>query len=236
MAKAIPAAISAAGGIAAGLMQGGKGGGGVQTQTTQTKLPDWVENAAMENWGRATDLYYTMKGPYEGQRVAGLTPEQQNIIQQLYGNIGATNQGYNQARDATSAAMGYTPSFLRPGMLAQANLAPYMNPYTQQVIDPSMALFEQQRRQGINQIGDQAVQARAFGGSRQGVAEGVTNAQSALQAGQFGANLYSQNFLNAQQQAVGDIQRQYAADVANRDANYQAAVFRGSMANQLAGL
>jgi hypothetical protein len=125
---------------------------------------------------------------------------------------------------------------ITPQTLAGTNLSPYMNPYTQSVIDPSMQLLEQQRRQGIGQIGDQATQARAFGGSRQGVAEGVTNSQSALQAGQLGANLWGQNFNQAQQAATGDITRNMQAQQLNQAAGEWGAGFQGQMAQQLAGL
>jgi len=99
-----------------------------------------------------------------------------------------------------------------------------------------MQLLNQQRQQGLNQIGDQATQAKAFGGSRQGVAEGVTNAQSSLLAGQLGGQLYGNAFQNALAGATGDITRNLTAQQQNIANAMQGAAFRGQMAQQGANL
>ena len=72
--------------------------------------------------------------------------------------------------------------------------------------------------------------------SRQGIAEGVTNAQSELQKGGFVSNLMGQNFLQAQQAAVGDITRGYTADAQTRANQLQDADFRAQMAQQYGSL
>ena len=69
-----------------------------------------------------------------------------------------------------------------PAQLSQQNLAPYMNPYTQEVIDRSLADLERARLSATNNLGFSASQAGAFGGSRHGVAEGLTNEGYATQA------------------------------------------------------
>ena len=62
----------------------------------------------------------------------------------------------------------------------QAALQPFLSPFQQQVIDATRASFEQQRARQRLQIADQARQAQAFGGARQGVQEGVFDAETAL--------------------------------------------------------
>src|SRR5215831_13800050 len=207
------AGISAAAGLAGGMMQSGKGGSGMSQQMQQQSMPGGIQQREMDNYDLAMQTANQLMGPYTGQRVADMTPEMRNLIGQLYGNVGSTNAGFQQAIGQTNALSGFTSPTVNTQLLRDANLSPYMNPYTQQIIDPSIKLMNQARQQGLNQIGDTAAQTRAFGGSRQGIAEGVLNAQSALQQGQFGAQLYGQNFLNAQQQAAGDITRQYQSDV-----------------------
>jgi len=233
------AGISAAAGLAAGGMQmlGNKGGaGGGQGQMQQQQLPEWINNGLMQNYGSATDWSYRMPGPYEGDRVANLSPEMQNLIAQQYGNVGSTNPYFDTALQQTNALSGFARDPLSVQRLAGTDLNPYMNPYSQGVINPAIAQMEQARRISLGQIGDQATQAKAFGGSRQGVAEGVTNAQSELQKGGFVSNLMGQNFLQAQGAAVGDIQRQYNADVANRGNQLGDAEFRARMAQQYGSL
>jgi hypothetical protein len=61
-----------------------------------------------------------------------------------------------------------------------ANAQALMSPYTANVIDPTLAAGEQARRLARQTIAGNANNAGAFGGSRQGVTEGVSDAQMAL--------------------------------------------------------
>lgn len=107
---------------------------------------------------------------------------------------------------AGTVASGMTPI----GTVAGTSLTPYANPYTTDVIKQSMADLERQRLMQQNAIGAQASAAGAFGGSRQGVAEALTNEAFARQGGQLAANLRQQGFTNAQQMAQQDIQNRLA--------------------------
>jgi len=120
--------------------------------------------------------------------------------------------------------------------LAGTDLSKYMNPFTNQVVNYGLNALDMQRQQALNQTGAQAQGAHAFGGSRQGVQEGITNAGAAMNAGQLAAGLQSQNFLNAQNMAVGDITRNYQADVANQGAAINSAGINLNAANQVGNL
>lgn len=87
-------------------------------------------------------------------------------------------------------------------------LGQYMNPYTSQVINTTMADMNRGRQMALNDVGAQATAAGAFGGSRHGVAEGVTNTGFAQQAGQMAAGLRNQGFQNAQGMAQFDVGQQ----------------------------
>src|SRR5215475_12327440 len=230
------AGITAAAGVAGGMMQSGKGSGGTQTQTQQQQLPRWITDQSQVNYGNLTNALNTMAGPYTGQRVANLSPETQNLIAQLYGNVGSTNAGFNTALQGTNALMGYQGQTVTPQTLAGMNLNPYMNPYTQAVINPSLTLMDQSLAQQQNQAAASARQTGAFGGSRQGVQEAVNNAQTNLLKGQLGANLWSQNFGQAQAAATGDIARNLAAQQSNQQYDFLGAQLRGQMANQYGNL
>ena len=73
-----------------------------------------------------------------------------------------------------------------------------MSPFQQQVIDATTAAFENRRAQERLNIADQAVASGAFGGARQGVQEGVFDAQTNLGIAELQANLLAQNFAQAQ--------------------------------------
>ena len=92
----------------------------------------------------------------------------------------------------------------------QAAREPFMSPFQQQVIDATRASFENRRAQDRLNISDAAVRANAFGGARQGVQEGVYDAQTALGIAELEAGLMQQNLQQA------DAARQ--AEMANQQA------------------
>jgi len=130
--------------------------------------------------------------PALGQGIAGYQPfltaatDAANAIS----NVGIAGQGAGAADIA--AARGYTG----PQAYQQ-----FMSPYQQQVIDASRASFENQRAQQRASIADAASQYGAFGGGRQGVQEGVYDAQTTLGMTGLEADLRSQGYQQAQQLA-----------------------------------
>lgn len=222
-------------------MSKSSGGGNTQTQTTTStvRLPGWVNDAARRNLAAAYQVSSNMMGPYSGQRVADMAPGQMQNIQALQSNIGATNPAFAYAQGLAANVGNYQPAQVNAGYLANTDLNPYMNPFTQSVISSGLNALDQQRLQSLNQVGDQALRTGAFGGSRQGITEAVTNAAAAQQAGSLASNLMAQNFAQAQAAAQGDLQRNLAAQQLNQAAglsgaglNLNAASTLGSLAAQ----
>ena len=110
-----------------------------------------------------------------------------------------------------------------PGTLAQTNLQQYQNPYTQQVIDASTQDIMRGAQMGINELGRQAGQAGAFGGSRHGVALGELGRGTAEELAQMSAGLRQQGFTQAQQMAQQDIQNRLAGQQQRLGASAQLA-------------
>lgn len=82
------------------------------------------------------------------------------------------------------------------------NIGQFMNPYTGMVTGQAMQDLNRQRQMAVNDIGASATRAGAFGGSRHGVAEALTNQGFAQQGANMFANLQQQGFntaLNAAQ-------------------------------------
>jgi hypothetical protein len=111
-----------------------------------------------------------------------------------------------------------------------------MNPYSEMVRKNALADLESSRQTAIQQMGERANAAKAFGGSRQGVAESLTNLGFAKQAGNLGATLNEQAFNQAMAAQQADIARQSAADIANQQAGLQGAQLRLGGASQLGNL
>jgi len=122
----------------------------------------------------------------------------------------ASAQGLYGAGAGTVAGMGYQPQQVQAGQLASTNIGQYQNPYTQQVIEASQADILRGAQMGMQDLARQAQQARAFGGSRHGVAMSELGRGVAETLGQQSAQLRSQGFQNAQQQAQQDIQNRLA--------------------------
>lgn len=128
---------------------------------------------------------------------------------------------------AVTAPGAFTPqqvsaSPVTAGQLASTDLSAYFNPYQQNVIDLSLADLERSRAGAISAGQGAATSAGAYGGSRHGVADSLTNEAFGRTAAQTAANLRSQGFLNAQQAAGEDINRRYGADTFNAGQSLQA--------------
>lgn len=118
------------------------------------------------------------------------------------------------------------------GQLASTDLDLYMNPYTKQVIDTSLADLERQRQIQQNLTSAQAGAAKAFGGSRHGIAEAETNLGFGRTAGQLASGLRQAGFQQAQQAAQQDIASRMQAGLANQAANLQAQTTTGQQSLQ----
>ena len=150
-------------------------------------------------------------------------------------------QGASQAMQQAGQTYGGLAGFQAPtaqaaqigpvGSLAMANMQQYMSPYTQNVIERGQQDIMRQQQQGMNQLGAQATAARAFGGSRHGVAEGVAAGEYGRMAGDFAARQRQQAFQQAQQAAQYDIGQEQQR--ALQQANLQQ---QTSLANQQAAL
>jgi len=123
--------------------------------------------------------------------VAAQDPLQQQAYQQAAG-LGSFEPFLAQAGAEATAAQQLT------GPQAYQE---FMSPYQQEVIDTSLAALQRERDIARQQIGTQAAQLGAFGGGRQGVQEGVFDAETALGKAQLESQLRAQGFQQAQQQA-----------------------------------
>jgi hypothetical protein len=96
-------------------------------------------------------------------------------------------------------------------MQGPLNIGAYANPYTSAVIDRTQQDIERQRQMAMNTLGAQATAAKAFGGSRQGVAEGVMAGEYGRMAGDIAAQQRQANYSQALQAAMADRQARLGA-------------------------
>lgn len=102
------------------------------------------------------------------------------------------------------------------GSFLNQNIQQYMNPYTQAVTEQSLADLERSRQLQQQQTAAQATAARAFGGSRQGVAEAETNRAYGENAARLVAQQNAAAYQAAQQASEADLARQMQAQQLNQ--------------------
>ena len=96
------------------------------------------------------------------------------------------------------------------------NIQQYMNPYTQAVTEQGLTELERARQLQQQQTAAQATAAKAFGGSRQGVAEAETNRAYGETAQKFIAQQNAQAYDAAQRASEADLARAMQAQQLNQ--------------------
>lgn len=212
---------------------------GPQTTIQKTELPEWLNAAAQENLDIASNLAQRPYQPYGGSTVAGFSPEQQQAFGMAQQNVGSYMPALTAATGAAAQGAYYNPQMVSAPSFLEGNIQQYMNPYLSEVEQRATSNAERALQQQMNQISGQAIQARAFGGSRQGIAEGVAAAEGARGIGDLSAQLRAQGFQQAAALQQADQARQMQAALANQQAgltgaglSLQGATTLGNLANQ----
>jgi hypothetical protein len=207
--------------------------------TSTSSIDPQIKEAFLANFQQAQGV----AGALPVQQFAGYNPMYQAGEEALV-NTGLAGPGITGTDLAAQmAAYGgvYQPAQITAqqtnlGMTGPGSIGSYMNPYTSMVRENALSDLESARRAAIQQTGERANAARAFGGSRQGVAEALTNQGFAKQAATLGTQLNEQAFNQAMAAQQADIGRMSAADIANQQAGLQGAQLRLGGASQLGNL
>ena len=209
------------------------------TSTSGVNIDPDVKEAFLANFANARNV----AGALPTQQFAGLNPMYQAGEEALVNTAlaGPGIAGTDLAAQMAAAGGMYQPMQQQTlqanlGMTGAGSIGSYMNPYTSMVRENALGDLESARRSAIQQTGERATQARAFGGSRQGVAEALTNQGFAKQAATLGTQLNENAFNQAVQLQAADLARQQQAQAANQAAGISGADLRLRGANQLGGL
>jgi hypothetical protein len=181
------------------------------SKTTTQEMPAFQQEFLEETViPFAEDFLATEYQPYTGERVAGMTPLQQQAMagyggldmgSPLYGQAAATYgelAGF-RAPEATAAEVGDV------GALATTDYGQYMSPYTEAVIESGLRDLGGAQDVSLMQQAARAQKAKAFGGSRHGIAEAETRKTYGQQAADLVARERARAFEQAQRAAQFDI-------------------------------
>jgi hypothetical protein len=106
---------------------------------------------------------------------------------------------------------------IQGGSVLQQDMGAYMSPYTQAVTQQGLSDLNRSRQIQQQQNAASATAAKAFGGSRQAIAEAETNRAFDENAARFVGQQNASAFQNAQQMAQADLARNMQAQQANQN-------------------
>lgn len=174
-------------------------GGERSTVTSQQTLDPFVQEALQRNVMAAQQVASLPYQPYSGPRIAGFRPVEQqafDITQRAVANrVGSQQLG--AATQAAQQAAAFGPEQF------QQDVAGFMSPFQQNVIDATMARLESARARREADTRAQLAASRAFGNTRRGVYEASLASSEARNMAEVLANLQQQGFSQAAQLAAG---------------------------------
>jgi len=173
---------------------------GSATNNLPTYIQPYVTDLLSRSQALTSNQPYT---PYTGQRVAGLTAQQQTTGQSVSG-LDAGNL-MTQGTDALQAGAQYAPSTESFGLGAAAQ---YMNPYQQGVTDVAKREATRDSLIQDNRNDSAAAQQGAFGGSRQAIVDAENQRNLGTRLNDIQTQGLNASWGQAQQQFNADQTRQ----------------------------
>lgn len=178
---------------------------------TQTSIPEYAKPYVEKMLGKTEALTNAPYQAYQGERIAGFTPMQQQAQQSM-----ANLQPAQQLGTATQLAglgglggLGAGQQFQQMATNPYAMQA-YMSPYVENALAPQLREAERQSAMQGQRNQAQAVQQGAFGGSRSALVE----AERQRNLGQQQADIYGRGMQSAFEQARQA--QQFGADLGLR--------------------
>lgn len=225
-------------GLGAGALSlaGGLKGSTPSSSTSTTAIDPDMKAAYLRNLEEARGV----AGGLQAKQFANFSPTYSSAEDQLK-NIGLGGLGMQTTESAINYAdqlAGYTPQQIQAaqadyermqaeqanrgnvqnvsGQIAADYMGKYQNPYETQVVESALSDVELARQRAGLTDRASATAAKAFGGSRQGVAEALTNEAALRNAATTAANLRSAGFTTALNAGQADAARQLQATMANQ--------------------
>lgn len=206
-------------------------------QQIQQSLPDWFLNEWQGLLGQGHDLNTGLLTP-----VAGLMPDQEaaswltgGALQEfmnrqripaydVFGMGQNWDQGVIPVAQATPAAGTMAgqaqaslaaPASATAAQLAPKDIAPFMNPFIDTAIDPTMRRLATQQGEVQSGIGANAAASGMFGGSREAVARSLADRNYRDTAANTVGNMMNQGWNTAAGLAGANVDRSQAVNLAN---------------------
>ena len=143
-------------------------GGDTTTQQTTSSLPSYAQPYFQDLLAKAKTASNQPYTAYQGQRLADFSPDTNTAFEQIRDQAAAGAPAIDTAITNATGIAGYNAQGI-----AGADLTPYMNPYTTNVLDvqKQRAMQDFQEQQAGRDA--DAVKAGAFGGDRRFVSDSL---------------------------------------------------------------
>lgn len=151
--------------------------------------PSWVEGSARQAVGIGQRIASQDYTPYTGERVAGLSENEQQGLAMARDTAGAAQPYYDEAR---GLAQRGTQQF------GDANIQDYMNPYIKGALDPAAREIREAGSREAMALDSRSASMDAFGGSRAALMRSETT-EKTLQGIK---DLYGEGYAKAYESAV----------------------------------
>jgi len=187
------------------------GGGGQSSQTSSSgssyqhgefKYPEWYTKAGEENYAKGKGITERPYEAYAGTVVPEFDPMTTDTLEWIKRNAGIYQPMYDEAGNKIR-------DLLARGDVKAGKVEDYMNPYVSNVVDRSIDNAERSGRIAQRGITQDAMQKRAFGGSRQAVQQAVQGAETTRGIGDLSAKLWSDAYDKGTQAQQADWGRQF---------------------------
>jgi hypothetical protein len=177
--------------------------------SSSTNIPQWLTDASQFGVQNAQNIVKQGTPQYGGPLAVGMASDQTAAGNLIRNSVGAYQPYYDNAQDAINNSM----TQLQPQTLANglSGISQYMNPYIDNVVNSVSDISQRNLDRALTQTADQALAAKAFGGSRHGVQEGVATAQNNRNTNDLIANLLSSGYNQATNMLGTDVQAQNQA-------------------------
>jgi hypothetical protein len=217
-------------------------GSAVTDMTKQTVLPEWYTNYAMDLLSGQKAIAAQPYQTYQGPRIAGFTPDQQQGFDATKTAASAYQPGLQQAQSWMQGAQGMSglsaaQPYLGAAAGSAADVSKYMDPYQRAVTDQIAQLGQRNLMDvllpGVEQ---RYIKAGQFGGSGKmtDTMRAVRDTSSDILGKQ--AEYLSSGYQNAQKTALEDLQRQAGLATTAGELGGADATRQGALAQQMAGL
>ena len=182
-----------------------------QTVIQEARLPKFQEDFLANIFTSAQNLADDGTMPFAPSKLADLSQGQQQAITSALQGVGSFQPFLQQGAQAIGQGIGQlgtAQQYVAGAGFSPTDFQQFMDPFTEEVIAATQADIARQGAMQQNQLGASAVGAGAFGGSRQGIAQGEIAANVLDQQARTGAQLRSAGFQQAQNLAQQAAQQQ----------------------------